>query len=73
MKNLMLKILLWVAICTMMYCAFGCASQKYVVEKPVKMKPVKSQRPKTDIMIMGGVLFIVVMWCNEEGFTKHIN
>lgn len=38
----------------------------------VHMKAVKSTRPKTDIIVMTIVLGVVVIWCNEEGFNKHI-
>ena len=79
MRSILTKILFWVALCSIVFFAFGCGTTNHTpryqhpVEKPVKMKAAKSKRPKTDILIMSGVLFAVVMWCNEEGFYKHVD
>ena len=79
MRSILIKILFWIVLCSIVFFAFGCGTANHVPryqhpdQKPVKMKAAKSKRPKTDILVMSGVLFVVVMWCNEEGFTKHVD
>jgi len=42
------------------------------MDKMPSVKPAKSKRPKTDLIIMTVVLGVVIIWSNDEGFYKHV-